>query len=190
MKGERRVAELKQKYNGFEFKKFKQVYSSSEIYTLKKNGDVFYLKFCDKEKITREINALNYLKTFKLCAEIIEYGDNFLITREIAGKTLREYGKNKDLFINLYKEAADILHSVDIRDCKIFAAPSCGAPGSSRPTPPLTPHAFIHGDFYPVNIIVNNNKINGFVDLWQSGIGGVNIDLDVMNLVIEKHFQL
>ena len=81
----------------------------------------------------------------------------------IDGKNLcsPEYLENPQLLTDLLKEALDIFHSVDAFDCPFIV-------GDGK--------TLIHGDFCLPNILVKDNKISGFIDIGDSGIGDIWYD--------------
>lgn len=118
----------------------------------------------NKEKLRHEMEMNNYLNGKLPVSKTIVYEEDneygYYLKTYIEGEPLisKKYLKNPYNLILLLKDALDKIHSVDIVNCPFANSYSKG-------------DCFIHGDFCLPNILVKDNKISGFIDLNDAGIG-------------------
>lgn len=125
--------------------------------------DKFILKVSNNiERLNKEYEKdkwfSNVLPTPKPVLFIIEDNTAYYLRECIVGENLcsNKYLNNPKLLIKLLKEGLDIFHKAPINNC-----PFINEDGNT----------LIHGDFCLPNILVRNNKVVGFVDIGDAGIG-------------------
>jgi kanamycin kinase len=131
------------------------VYSFSKKYILKVSDDVLRLeKEFNKDKWIHK-----YIPSAKPVLFIIENDKAYYLREYIHGENLciDKYINNPLLLIELLVEAMSILHKTIVSDKSYII-------DSQYDT-------LIHGDFCLPNILVKDNKVSGFIDLSDSGIG-------------------
>ena len=94
---------------------------------------------------------------------LIEEDTAFYLRECICGEVLclPKYLERPYKLIEILNEALDMFHSVDISDC-----PFKVGDGSN----------LIHGDFCLPNILVKDDRVVGFIDLGNAGIGDIWYD--------------
>ena len=99
------------------------------------------------------------MSSIKPVAFIIENNKAYYFRDYIDGENLclDKYLNNPELLIDLLVEGLKLLHNIKIDDNSYIIDPNY--------------HTLIHGDYCLPNILVNNNKIVGFIDLGDCGIG-------------------
>ena len=140
----------------------KTPFTKGGVFAVEKNGKEYILK---KSPSKNEIDILQKLSSYSFFPMVIEFGQDYLITAKMPGKTLYEYSGGKQKFFEIYAKAYKII--IGIKD------------GGGN--------FFNHGDFCPVNIIVYEDKIF-FVDFEKSYFARRNDDLETVRQIIEKHY--
>ena len=94
---------------------------------------------------------------------IIEDNIAYYLREYLDGEVLclPKYLERPDILIKLLKEALEIFHSITPEDCPFIV-------GDGK--------TLIHGDFCLPNILVKNDKVIGFIDLGNAGIGDIWCD--------------
>lgn len=130
--------------------------SGDQVYNI---DDKYILKISTKkERLIYEKNIYNKLDSysyfpktlfFSICKEYTYY-----LRTNIKGKPLcsNEYLKNPELVVNLLCEAINILHSIKINEKKNNQS-----------------DVFVHGDCCLPNILIDDNKVVGFIDMNDAG---------------------
>ena len=132
------------------------LYEVDDKYILKISSEPHRLL---KEKKINDY-LIDTLPVAKSCFFIVVDNYAYYLKTKIEGEPLcsKKYLDNPDLVIKLLAEAINMFHSLDISDCKLESSESIG-------------NTFIHGDLCLPNIIIKDNKISGFIDLANGGIG-------------------
>lgn len=97
--------------------------SNSQVIKIIKSNGTYYLKMATKGLLTKEYNALKWLKGKLEVPEIVLYDcdkeNEFLITRSLDGEMTcsDNYVKNPDLALMVIKDAFDKIYEVDISNC-------------------------------------------------------------------------
>lgn len=139
---------------------------------LGRSGDIilnfenkYILKISEnKEKLKREKIKNDWLINYLPVNKTICYEENnshaFYLKSYLNGIPLTDekYINNPNLLLKLIVEAVDILSKVDTTNCPFYSIDNVGLD-------------FIHGDLCLPNILANNDKIVGFIDLENSGLG-------------------
>lgn len=101
----------------------------------------------------------NYLKSAKQIKFIIANNKAFYLRECLIGDNLcsQKYLDNPMLLIDLLVDALIMLHSIKISDQKFIIDENY--------------NTLIHGDFCLPNILAKDDKIVGFIDLGDCGIG-------------------
>lgn len=127
--------------------------------------DKYVLKISkDKEKLRHEVEMNDFLYDKIPVSKTIVYEEDnkygYYLKTYLEGEPLicEKYLKNPYNLILLLKEALDKIHSVKIDNCPFTNSYSNG-------------DSFIHGDFCLPNILVKDNKVSGFIDLNDAGVG-------------------
>lgn len=146
-----------------------------EIVDFHRSGDGVFLiskKFVLKvsiniERLEKEYKKdewfCNILPTPKPIVFLIENETAYYLKTYIDGDMLcdEKYLKQPKLLMKLLKEALDLFHSKAIGDCPFVVGDG---------------ESLIHGDFCLPNILAKDNKIVGFIDLGDAGIGDIRCD--------------
>ncbi len=93
------------------------------------------------------------------------FGDDWLLTRAASGVPLHDSSLGWDA-VRVATRLGEILreiHAVDASDCPF---------GSRRPG-----HVLIHGDYCLPNVLVEDGRLSGLIDLGGSGLGDPLVDL-------------
>ena len=135
------------------------VYNIENEYIMKVSKEVSRLE----EEYQKDIWFSTKLPTPKPIKFIVEDGEAYYLRECIDGENLcgQKYLTNPNLLIKLLKEALDIFHGIDSKDCPFVVGDG---------------DILIHGDFCLPNILVKNDKVVGFVDLGDAGVGDVWCD--------------
>lgn len=127
-------------------------------------GDKYILKISEnisrlEEEYNKDTWISKYISSPKPVQFIVESGKAFYIREYLPGDMLclEKYLRNPLLVIELLVEAINILHNVEVNDNKYIIDKNY--------------NTLIHGDFCLPNILVKDNKVVGFIDLGDSGIG-------------------
>lgn len=97
--------------------------SASQVIKIEKNENIYFLKIATRGLLTREYNALKWLKGKLEVPSVVFYecNDNneYLITKAISGEMVcsDNYINNPELALNVIKEAFDKIYSVNTSDC-------------------------------------------------------------------------
>lgn len=93
------------------------------------------------------------------------YGDDWLVTRAIAGTPLsdRRIGLEPAVIARLHGEILRDIHATDAAGCPF------GTPGAGN--------VLIHGDYCLPNVLVVDGRLSGLIDLGGSGLGDPEVDL-------------
>lgn len=132
-----------------------KVFSCGNKYILKTSDNVSRL---DKEyQKDKWINK--YIPSPKPIFFIIENNKAYYLREYLVGENLcgDKYLNNPELLINLLVEAIELLHKTEVIEDKYIIDNEY--------------KTLIHGDFCLPNILVKDNKVVGFIDLGDSGIG-------------------
>lgn len=92
-------------------------------------------------------------------------GDDWLITREIAGVPLyhASVGWSPEVVARVFGEILRAIHGTDATGCP-FGIPRRG-------------HVLIHGDYCLPNVLVSQGKLSGLIDVGDTGLGDPRQDL-------------
>lgn len=118
----------------------------------------------NKERLLREKEKNDYLSTKLPVSKTVFYSDEeryaYYLKTKVKGKPLvsKEYLNNPKKLAKLLGKAISMFHNADASDCVLKNNYSDG-------------NTLIHGDFCLPNILVKDNKVVGFIDLGDSGIG-------------------
>jgi kanamycin kinase len=93
------------------------------------------------------------------------YGDDWLVTRAVAGKPLsdRRIGLEPGQIARLHGEILRVIHATDATGCPF---------GTAGPESVL-----IHGDYCLPNVMVVDGRLSGLIDLGGTGLGDPEDDL-------------
>lgn len=131
------------------------VYSIEKAYILKVSNDVIRLQ--------NEFYKDQWLSEYICCPKpikfVIENEKAYYLREYLAGDNLclDKYLDNPLLLIQLLVDAINILHKKKITDEKYIIDDGY--------------HTLIHGDFCLPNILAIDNKVIGFIDLGDAGVG-------------------
>jgi aminoglycoside phosphotransferase len=94
-----------------------------------------------------------------------EMGDDWLVTREVPGHPMSDPASKAEpaKVARVLGEILRQLHATDARDCP-FGVKRHG-------------HVLIHGDYCLPNVLVDDGKLSGLVDVGRSGLGNPEDDL-------------
>ena len=152
-----------------------RVYDSScsegaRVYFIDGDGGLF-LKTADRGALSREAVMTRYFHKKCLGAQVLGYRSleqDWLLTARVPGEDCLDKGYLDDppRLCDTLAEAARNLHSIDLSDCPIPIAPDA----DFRPV-------LIHGDFCLPNVMLDDWKLRGFIDLGDAGPGDRHVDL-------------
>lgn len=97
--------------------------SNSQVIKIIKNSNTYYLKMATKGPLTKEYNALKWLKGKLEVPEIMLYDfseeNEYLLTKSLDGEMTcsANYVKNPEVALKVIKEAFDEIYAVDISNC-------------------------------------------------------------------------
>ena len=137
------------------------VYNIENKYILKISKNILLLE--------REKNINDYLSDKIMVSKSIYYtvenGLAYYLKSCLSGTNLidKKYISNPKLLAKLLAKGIKILHSIDVSDCPFINEESNG-------------NCFVHGDYCLPNILAKHNKVSGFIDMAQCGIGDPWID--------------
>lgn len=132
-----------------------RVFSIGDKYVLKISENISRLE----EEYKKDTWISNYINSPKPIEFIVDKDKAFYIREYLEGDILclDKYLENPLLVVDLLVEAINILHNVKVNDNKYIIDKNY--------------NTLIHGDFCLPNILVKDNKVVGFIDLGDSGIG-------------------
>ena len=136
-----------------------EVYNIDNEYILKVSNNIERLqKEYEKDKWFHHV-----LPTPKPLVFIVEDETAFYLRECICGEVLclQKYLERPHTLIKLLKEAINIFHNTSVSDCPFQVGEG---------------DTLIHGDFCLPNILVKDDKIVGFIDLGEAGIGDIWYD--------------
>jgi aminoglycoside phosphotransferase len=92
-------------------------------------------------------------------------GDDWLVTREIAGVPLyhASVGWSPELIARTFGEILLAIHQIDARDCPFGVS--------------IRGHVLIHGDYCLPNVLVSAGRLSGLIDVGAMGLGDPRQDL-------------
>ena len=117
-----------------------------------------------KDKLKREKEKNDWLINYLPVNKTIYYTENdiysFYLKSYIIGLPLTDekYTNNPDLLLKLLTDAINLLSKVDTQNCPFDSSDNIG-------------NDFVHGDLCLPNILANEDKIVGFIDLENAGLG-------------------
>ena len=131
------------------------VYYIGEKYILKVSEDLARLQ----QEFNKDTWVSNYIKSGKPLVFIIEKNKAYYLREYLDGVNLvsSEYLNNPIKLIDLLVEGLNIIHNTKVDNKEYIIDGNY--------------NTLIHGDYCLPNILVKNDKIAGFVDLGDSGIG-------------------
>lgn len=134
-------------------------------------GNKYILKVSlNKELLLREKESndllINYLPVSRTIIYLEDDRFAYLIKTKVDGVPLTsiKYLNNPSLLIRLLIDAYNMFHSVFVKT-------------NYKSTGSISFESFVHGDFCLPNILVKNNKVSGFIDLGNAGMGDPLYDL-------------
>lgn len=152
-----------------------RVYDSScsegaRVYFIDCDGGLF-LKAADRGRLSREAVMTRYFHGKGLGPQVLDYrslDQDWLMTARVPGEDCLSKACLDDpkKLCDTLAGAARRLHSLDARDCPIPAAPDL----SVEPV-------LIHGDFCLPNVMLEDWRLRGFIDLGDAGLGDRHADL-------------
>lgn len=135
--------------------------SGDEVYSV---GNKYILKVSDKvsrlrEEYEKDSWISGMISAPKPVLFLLEGGKAYYLREHLDGENLcgDEFLSNPEFLVDLLVNAINTLHNTKILDEKYILDEGYDT--------------LIHGDFCLPNILVNDGKISGFIDLGDSGIG-------------------
>lgn len=131
------------------------VYNISNKYILKISDNISRLE----EEYHKDLWISSYLNCINPLLFITEQNKAYYLREYIDGEILclDKYLNNPLHLIDLLVEGINILHNIKVNDERYLINEGY--------------NTLIHGDYCLPNILVKNDKVVGFIDLGQSGIG-------------------
>lgn len=131
------------------------VYSISNIYILKISEDVLRLQ----NEFYKDKWLYKHLDSPKPIDFVLENGKAYYLREYLVGENLclDKYLNNPLLLVDLLVDAINMIHKTKVIDEKYIIDDGY--------------HTLIHGDFCLPNILAKDNKVIGFIDLGDAGIG-------------------
>ena len=158
----------------------------AKVYFINKDNG-YFLKIANSGTLQTEAIMTEYFFSKGLAAKVCNYinsENDYLITEKIPGKD-----GTADCFINnplklceIFAETLLNLHQLDISDC----------PLKSITTKFVSDPVFdtlIHGDYCLPNIILNDFKFSGLIDLDHAGIGDKHRDIDSALRTLKRNLK-
>ena len=119
------------------------------------------------ERLKREYEKDNWFKNVLPVPTpiiyVVEDNTAYYLKEYIDGEVLclEKYLNNPNTLIKLLKEALTMFHSIDSANCPFIVGDG---------------NTIIHGDFCLPNILVKDNRVVGFIDLADGGVGDIWCD--------------
>ena len=135
------------------------VYNVSNKYILKVSTNIERLE----KEYKKDEWFSNVLPTPKPICFIVDKDCAYYLRSYLDGEILclDKYLKDPQLLMKLLKEALDLFHSKSVVGCPYVVGDG---------------NTLIHGDFCLPNILVKDNKVVGFIDIGEAGIGDIWCD--------------
>lgn len=140
----------------------------------------FYLKIAAAKTLEAESILTKYFYSLGLSAEVCLYvqsDKDYMITRRIPGEdaTAAIYLSNPKKLCEVFAQTLAGLHKMDFSGCPVKSKTSSLIPNSLIQNPEYT--ALIHGDYCLPNILLEDFKFTGLIDLDHAGIGDPHRDI-------------
>ena len=132
-----------------------RVFSVENKFILKVSNDIERLR----QEYLKDQWISNYITSSKPIIFLTENNQAFYLREYLPGNMLCSdtYLNNPILLVDLLVDAVNIFHNTKVTDMKYIIDPEYTT--------------LIHGDFCLPNILASDNKIVGFIDLGDAGIG-------------------
>ncbi|MDD3171577.1 MAG: phosphotransferase [Bacilli bacterium] len=144
--------------------------SNASVYEII-GADIYLKRSLNTDSLRKERDIYLWLKGKIRVPEVIFWFENknegFLLMSKIKGNNLisNRYLKNPEKLISLLVCGLKEVHKIDLTNCPFTNEES------------ISQKSFVHGDFCLPNIMIYQNKISGFIDMSDAGIGDPYIDI-------------
>lgn len=156
------------------------VYDSSSNPTMKVYySDLgYYIKVADKNSLQNEAKMTGLFEKLGIGPKLVHYisaDKDYMVTRSVDGKDCTQYLDNPERLCQVLAKAMKHLHSLDIKEVPTSQCMETYA--NIEKGKLLKCDTFIHGDFCLPNVMLEDWKFKGFIDLGLSGVGDKHIDI-------------
>lgn len=135
------------------------VYDIDNMFILKIS--TYSRRLLEEKIINDQLESTNFFSKSVIYVESDKYC--YYIKTKLKGTSLISKINNPKLLIKLLKEALELCHGINPELISVKNPESIGK-------------VFVHGDFCLPNILVYRNKVSGFIDTSQSGLGDPWVD--------------
>lgn len=138
----------------------------------------YYIKIAEKNKLKKEAELISLFERKGIGAKLVSYlskDKDYMVTKEVKGQDATHLLENPRKLCEVLAEAIRYLHSQSIVDVPTSVAMEQYV--TSEKGEQFKRDTLIHGDFCLPNIIFDNWKLSGFIDVGLSGVGDKHIDL-------------
>lgn len=149
--------------------------SSHPTMTVLYSSNEYYIKIAEKDSLENEVKMARLFERNGIGVEVVSYISDikdYMVTRPAKGYDCTHYLDNPERLCEAIAEAMKYLHGRPIADIPVSSCMEMYGDLSF-----IKQDTFIHGDFCLPNLILNDWKLDAFIDVGFAGIGDRHIDI-------------
>ena len=138
----------------------------------------YYIKMSEKGNLEKEARMIQIFEQKGIGPKLIFYisdDKDYMVTRSVDGEDCLHYLNDPERLCEVLAKAMRYLHSMNVVDIPVSQCMDIY--GVREKGKALKQDTFIHGDFCLPNVMLDNWKFSGFIDLGLSGVGDKHIDI-------------
>ena len=138
----------------------------------------YYIKMSEKGNLEKEAKMTKIFEEKGIGPELVSYisdDKDYMVTRSVKGEDCLHYLDNPERLCLVLAKTLKHLHNLDINE--IPTSQCMETYDNMEKGKLLKKDTFIHGDFCLPNVMLDDWKFSGFIDLGLSGVGDKHIDI-------------